>query len=57
MKKFSCGDVVPGCSATFEGASDEEIFAAVGPHAAEAHGMDDVPDEVIEAVRRSITSV
>lgn len=57
MKHFACGSVVPGCTATFTGQSDEAILAEVAEHARRDHGMADVPAEVVDAVRRNITSV
>jgi predicted small metal-binding protein len=57
MKQFACGDIVPGCTAQYRLASDEEILAAVGRHAREAHGLDEVPDELIEKVRALIRPV
>ncbi len=57
MKKFACGDVVPGCAATFEAATEDGILEAVGRHAADDHDMVDVPDEVLAAVRENITTV
>ena len=35
---LACGDVMPGCAATFEADSEEELLQQVGPHAAEEHG-------------------
>jgi len=57
MKQFSCGDVVDGCDAVVTGESEEEILAQVGPHAAEAHGMTEVPDGVVAEVREKIVDV
>jgi predicted small metal-binding protein len=54
MKKFACGDVVPGCSATWVLEDDEAIFAAVGRHAAEDHGITEITDELVQAVRDHI---
>jgi predicted small metal-binding protein len=54
MKKFSCGDVVPGCTATWVLPDDDAILAAVGLHAAEDHGITAVTDELVEAVRACI---
>ncbi len=54
MKTFSCGDVVPGCKAKFEGASDDEILAEVGKHARDDHGMREVSAELVDTVRRHI---
>ena len=54
MKEFNCGAVVPGCSATFEGETEESILQQVAIHARDAHGMDDVPPEVVDQVRATI---
>jgi predicted small metal-binding protein len=51
---LACGDVMAGCAATFEADSEEELLAQVGPHAAEAHGIDEITPEVLEAVRGAI---
>ena len=57
MKQFSCGAVVPGCTATFTGQSDDEILGQVATHAKEDHGMQDVPPEVVDAVKANIEEV
>lgn len=56
MKQFACGDVVPGCQATFTGDSDDAIVDQVAAHAREDHGMAEVPDEVVADVRSKIKS-
>ena len=53
MKTLSCGEIMPGCDATFEGATDEEILAQAGRHAVEDHGLDVTP-EVVDLVRSHI---
>ncbi len=55
MKEFSCGAVVPGCSARFEGESEEDILQQVAVHARDAHGMEEVPPDVVQQVRQGIT--
>jgi len=55
MKEFRCGELVPGCGATFEGASDDEILEQVAAHARDEHGMDEVPAEVVDKVLASIS--
>ena len=57
MKQFSCGDVVPGCGQQFRGRDEAEILAAVGHHAAVAHGMSTVPEPVVAQVRARIVPV
>jgi len=56
MKKFECTTVVPGCDGVVTGATDDEVLAAAARHAADAHGMAEVPDEVVDAIRAGITS-
>ncbi len=53
---LSCGDVMPGCAATFSAETEDELLAQVGPHAAEAHGVTEVTPEVLEAVRGAVKS-
>ena len=55
MKQFACGTVVEGCDGVVTGATEEEVLAAAANHAAEAHGMTEVPAEVVEAIRAGIT--
>jgi predicted small metal-binding protein len=55
MKQFACGTVVPGCDGVVTGATDDDVLAAAAAHAASAHGMHDVPDEVVAAIRAGIT--
>ncbi len=54
VKEFSCGDVVPGCTATFSAQSEPEIVLQVAAHAREDHGMDTVPPELVTQVRSRI---
>lgn len=54
MKQFSCGAVVPGCTATFSAESEDELLGQVAEHAKADHGMDTVPDEVVEQVKSNI---
>lgn len=57
MKQFSCGDVVPGCTAQFHGEANDDILAQVAEHARVDHGMDSVPDEVVQRVHECIVEV
>lgn len=54
MKQFACGDIVPGCTARYQLATEEEILAAVAEHAREAHGITEVPEDMIAEVRSRI---
>lgn len=53
---FACGDVMDGCPATFRGASDD-IVAQVAEHARDAHGIEQVPPDVIAAVQEQLRPV
>ena len=55
MKEFSCGAMVPGCWATFQGESEDEILRQVAVHARDVHGMDDVPPDVADEIRAAIS--
>ena len=54
MKTFSCGDVVPGCSAHFSAADEDGILSQVAGHAAADHGIRDITPELVQAVRSHI---
>lgn len=54
MKQFACGDVVPGCTASFRGDSVEDILGQVAGHARSAHGMASVSPELVEQVTAAI---
>jgi predicted small metal-binding protein len=54
MKSFSCGSVVPGCTATFTADTDEGILEQVARHARDDHGLAEVPDELAGAVVQNI---
>jgi len=54
MKEFACGDVVPGCSATFLGPDDGSILEQVGRHAGRDHGLAEVGPDLVAAVREKI---
>ncbi|MGY2067919.1 DUF1059 domain-containing protein [Blastococcus sp. SYSU DS0619] len=38
MKSFHCGDIVPGCEATFSAADEAGILVQTRRHAVQAHG-------------------
>ncbi len=54
--EFECTNVVPGCEGKVEGATEEDVLAKAAAHAADVHGMNDLPDEVVEKVKTSIVS-
>jgi predicted small metal-binding protein len=57
MKQFNCGDVVPGCQWVGRNEADERLWEEIASHAREAHGMEEVPPDVADAIRDKITDV
>ena len=57
MKQFCCGDVVPGCTARFQGSNEEEILQQVEAHARKDHGMTSIPATILTQVRSKIQDV
>jgi predicted small metal-binding protein len=51
MKRFRCGDVIPGCDQEFTGADDDDILRAVAEHAARNHDVPTLTPEMLAAVR------
>ena len=56
MKEFHCGDVVPGCGATFRAGSVDELMAHGALHVQLAHGIapEDLTPEMASAARAAI---
>jgi predicted small metal-binding protein len=57
MKEFSCGDVVPGCPASFRAATEDALLELVAQHAREDHGLTELAPELIADVKRRIRTV
>ena len=57
MKQFKCGDVVPGCQWVTRNDDEEQLMQQIGSHARDAHGMDEVPPEVVDQIHAVITEV
>ena len=55
MKRFRCGDVVAGCTATFQG-EETAILTAVARHAREDHGLTEIPQQLVRQVRAAMTN-
>lgn len=53
MKRFRCGDVIPGCTAQFTG-TEEDVLAQVGAHAQRDHGVTGVSPELVASVRAAM---
>ncbi|MEO6653818.1 MAG: DUF1059 domain-containing protein [Ilumatobacteraceae bacterium] len=52
---LKCGDVVPGCEATFESDTEDGLLQQVAKHAADDHGMTEIDDATLAQVKSKIT--
>jgi MEDS: MEthanogen/methylotroph, DcmR Sensory domain/Protein of unknown function (DUF1059) len=50
LKRFACGDVIPGCGGVFTGAGDQSVLDQVLAHVAADHGLVRPPLPFIELV-------
>jgi predicted small metal-binding protein len=57
MKQFKCGDVVLGCEWETRSENETELLEEIQLHARDAHGMDEVPPEVVDKIHDVITEV
>ena len=57
MKQFKCGDVVLGCEWETRSEDEDGLFAEIYSHARDAHAMDEVPPEVVDAIRSVVSEV
>ena len=56
-KQFSCADIGMACGFQVRAKTEAEVLAHAKMHAAEAHGMKEVPPEVAAKIKASIKSV
>lgn len=57
MKRFSCGEVVPGCTAVFEASTREQILHSVALHARYDHGLAEIPPALIAQIEPLIRDI
>jgi predicted small metal-binding protein len=57
MKSFACGDVVPGCTASWVCSTDDEILVLVARHASTVHGISPVTPELAGSITDRIVAV
>lgn len=55
MKEFVCGAMVPSCDAVLEAETEDDLMLHIVAHARDAHGMHEVPPEVMDSIRAVIT--
>ena len=57
MKQVRCGDVVPGCDWVVRGDDEDVLLEDITAPARDAHGMHEVPPEVVDEINSHITEV
>ena len=57
MKSFACGDVVPGCTASWVSSTDDEILVLVARHASKVHSLDAISPEMVQSITDRIVVV
>jgi len=57
MKQFACATVMDGCPGVVTAATEEEVLAAAARHARDDHGLTELSDDVVTAVRAGIVDV
>lgn len=53
-KVLRCNDLMPGCPFEARGASEEEVLGQAAEHAATAHNITEISDELVAQVRGAI---
>ena len=56
-KKFSCGDVMHGCSWSATANDEQELFKKIAEHAKNDHNITSIPDEIVQKVKSKIQNV
>jgi predicted small metal-binding protein len=56
-KVLSCRDVGVDCDFEAKGETEEEIMQKAAQHAKEAHGMTEIPPEIVEKCQKAIRDV
>lgn len=54
MKSFACRDVGMDCDWTTTGNDDQDIMNKASDHAHSAHGIKDIPKELLEKAKSAI---
>jgi len=52
--EFECTNVIPGCEGKVEGETVDDVLLSAAAHAKDVHGLDQLDDATIEAVKTAI---
>lgn len=53
-KVMKCGDVVPGCDYVARGKDEKEVLTQAAEHAKRDHGMESIPEDVLNKVKSAV---
>ncbi|MGE0353397.1 MAG: DUF1059 domain-containing protein [Gemmatimonadales bacterium] len=53
-KQLTCGDLMQGCKFVATAESEQELLQAVAKHAAEVHGIKEIPPDLAGKVKAAI---
>lgn len=53
-KELHCGEIMDGCPEVIRGETEEEVLQKGARHARDAHGVEEMDDETVRAVRSKI---
>ncbi|HYO46172.1 MAG TPA: DUF1059 domain-containing protein [Gemmatimonadota bacterium] len=56
-KELHCGEIMDGCPEVIRGETEEEIMRKGAQHARDAHGVEELDDATIHAVKSKIREV
>lgn len=54
--EFACGDVMPGCAATFDADDKDALFGKIAAHAKDEHGIEEITPELAQKVDALVTT-
>jgi predicted small metal-binding protein len=54
MPSFKCSDTGMACPFETEADTEDELMTKIAKHASEAHGMETIPPDVMEKVKKAI---
>ena len=55
-KHIECDEIMNGCTFKASAETEEELLEKVSAHAAETHGLEEIPPEVAASVKAAIRS-
>ena len=53
-KVIKCADLMPGCNAVVEGKDVADVMAKAAEHAKAAHGLTNIPPDMVPKVQAAI---